>query len=167
MAAPIIVTALFGKADSAMLEALRRAHYPAARDRAPAHLTLFRHLPPSLAGELARRLARLAAAPAPDAILAGLMDLGGGTAIRVRAPALEAMRAALTEDFQGALTPGDGAPWRPHVTIQNKVTPAEARALQRQLAGRFDGRPLAIAGLGAWEYRDGPWAPLGSWRFRG
>ena len=55
-AAPIIVSALFGDADLAWLDALRRAHFPPARNQLPAHLTLFHHLPPSIEGELGARL---------------------------------------------------------------------------------------------------------------
>src|SRR5690606_9346017 len=51
---PLIVTATFGAADQAWLEDLRRAHYPQERNQVPAHLTLFRQLPPSVEPELAR-----------------------------------------------------------------------------------------------------------------
>ena len=52
----MIVTATFGDGDNGWLQELRRAHYPPERNRVPAHLTLFRHLPPSVEGELGRRL---------------------------------------------------------------------------------------------------------------
>jgi hypothetical protein len=58
------------------------------------------------------------------------------------------------------LTPQDRAGWRPHVTIQNKVEPAEARALQQALEADFRPRPLVIAGLASWWYRGGPWEPI-------
>ena len=45
---PIIVTALFGDGDNGWLQELRLAHYPPERNRVPAHLTMFRQLPPSL-----------------------------------------------------------------------------------------------------------------------
>ncbi|MBU3078912.1 2'-5' RNA ligase family protein [Sphingomonas quercus] len=167
MRGPIILTALFSAADHALLDGLRRAHYPPGRDRVPAHLTLFHHLPPSLEDALSGQVRRMAAGPPPAAILAGTINLGGGTALRVRSPGLETIRAELADAFAGMLIPQDRAAWRPHVTIQNKVPAAEARALQHALAGRFENRPLAIAGLGAWEYRGGPWAPLGRWAFRG
>jgi len=164
--APLIVTATFGDGDNGWLQALRRAHYPAERNRVPAHMTLFRQLPPSLEGELAARLARAAAAPPPPAILAGVMDLGEGTAFRVESEALEAIRAELAEAFHGLLTPQDQAPWRPHVTIQNKVPRREARALQQQLGASFEPRPLAIRGLASWRYLGGPWEPVRTWPFR-
>ena len=66
---PIVVTATFGDGDNGWLQQLRRAHYPAERNQVPAHLTLFRQLPPSLEGELATRLARFAASPPPPTAL--------------------------------------------------------------------------------------------------
>jgi hypothetical protein len=146
---------------------MRRAHYPSERNRVPAHLTLFRHLPPSLEGELGRRLAAYAATPAPPAAVAGIVDLGGGTALRVDSEGLEDIRYDLALALRGLLTPQDMAPWRPHVTVQNKVEPREARALQSRLRAGFERRPLEIKGLALWRYLDGPWEPVKSWTFRG
>ena len=133
----------------------------------PAHLTLFHHLPPSVEAELSRRLSTYASTPAPKALLAGLIDLGSGTAFRVDSEELEDLRYDLREAFHGLLTPQDAAPWRPHVTIQNKVEPREARRLQEQLRATFQQRPLAIRGLASWRYRDGPWEPIRTHVFRG
>jgi hypothetical protein len=166
-AAPIIVTALFGGADFAKLEALRRQHYPAERNQVPAHLTLFAHLPPSLEPELGRRLAAATATAPPRARLAGVIDLGAGTALRVESEGLEALRDDLADAFHGLLALQDSAPWHPHVTIQNKVEPRDARALQQRLRARFAPEPLAIAGLASWRYLGGPWQAIRRYPFRG
>jgi hypothetical protein len=165
--APILVTATFAPGDDGWLQELRRAHYPPALNRVPAHLTLFRPLPPSVEGELGRRLATYAARPAPQASIGVVMDLGAGTALRVESEALEELREDLALALHGLLTPQDQAPWRPHVTIQNKVEPREARRLQATLRGRYEGRALAIRALATWRYLGGPWEPIRSWQFRG
>jgi hypothetical protein len=164
---PIIVTALFGDGDNGWLQQLRRSHYPPGHNRVPAHLTLFRQLPPSLEAELARRLTAATAARQPRATVAGIIDLGEGTALRVESEQLEAIREDLADAFQGLLTPQDLARFRPHVTIQNKVGPRAARALQMQLSATFEPRPLAIRALASWRYLDGPWQPLKVHSFRG
>jgi hypothetical protein len=166
LTAPILVTALFGPGDDGWLQQLRHTHYPADRNRVPAHLTLFHHLPPGLESELSARLAEATAAPQPPAKLAGIMDLGEGTAFRVESPALQAMREELADAFHGLLLPADRAPWRPHVTIQNKVEPRLARALQQQLGAGFEPRPLLIRALASWRYLDGPWERLKVHPFR-
>ena len=158
---------MFGDGDNGWLQELRRTHYPPERNRVPAHLTLFRQLPPSAGAELGGRLAALSRMPSPKAAIAGIMDLGEGTALRVESEALEEMRGGLASALHGLLIPQDAAPWRPHVTIQNKVEPREARRLQASLRVAFLPRPLAIRGLAAWRYRDGPWEPVRRYLFRG
>jgi hypothetical protein len=166
LAGPIIVTALFGDGDNGWLQELRRAYYPPERNRVPAHLTLFRQLPPSAAAELSARLAAATAARPPAATIAGVIDLGEGTALRVESAALALIRGDLAEAFHGLLTPQDLSPWRPHVTIQNKVAPREARRLQQHLRATFEPRPLAIRALATWRYLGGPWEPLKTHAFR-
>lgn len=165
--APIIVTALLGDQDFAWLDGLRRAHFPPERNFLSAHLTLFHHLPPSAAAELRGLLAAEVRAPPPKARVTGVMSLGRGVAFRIESAELAAIRARLADRFSGLLTPQDYAPWRPHVTVQNKVTPEAARALLAELSADFTPRPLAIAGLACWWYRGGPWQPIARYPFRG
>ena len=83
-AAPIIVTALFGAADAAWFDRQRRRHYPSERNQLAAHLTMFHHLPPSLAAELKGQLANeTRGVTAPTARIAGLVSLGQGVAYRI------------------------------------------------------------------------------------
>ena len=166
MTGPIIVTALFAPGDDGWLQLLRREHYPPARNQVPAHLTLFRQLPPSIGPELSARLAAATAAPPPRAEIAGIIDLGAGTAFRVESDDLEVIREVIADGLHGLLTPQDMAPWRPHITIQNKVQPREARRLQQALKAEFEPRPLAIRALASWRYAGGPWEPLKTHPFR-
>jgi hypothetical protein len=158
---------LFGDGDNGWLQELRRAHYPPERNQVPAHLTLFHHLPPSIEHELGRRLAGYAATPAPRATIAGVIDLGEGTALRIQSEELEDIRYDLAEAMRGLLIPQDMAPWRPHITIQNKVEPRDARRLQTKLRATFQPRPLSIKGLASWRYLGGPWEPIRTHIFRG
>ncbi|MFL6741097.1 MAG: 2'-5' RNA ligase family protein [Sphingomicrobium sp.] len=167
MAGALIVTAELGQADFAWLEGLRRTHYPAERNRVPAHLTMFRALPPSAEREVRARLAALGKAPAPRARIEGLMNLGGGVALRVVSPDLDAIRSELAHDLHGLLGSQDSGGWRPHVTIQNKVAPKVARALMADLERAFVPRPLAIGGLGLHRYVGGAWERVAVYPFRG
>lgn len=163
LAAPIIVTALFGREDQAWFDALREAHFPPERNHLAAHLTMFHHLPPSAAAEVRQRLkAATHGVSAPDARLAAPFSLGRGVAYRIDSPELAAIRGDIADAFAGLLTPQDQAGWRAHVTVQNKVEPAAAKALLAALSAGFQPRSLRIAGLAAWWYRGGPWEQL-SW----
>jgi hypothetical protein len=137
---PLIVTAELGAADFAWLDGLRRKHYPAGRNQVPAHLTLFRSLPPAAEAEVRRALARACAAAAPRAMISGLMDLGGGVGLRVRCDELDDIREAMAEHFHGLLTAQDSGGWVPHVTIQNKA----GRAPSASFCGRL--RPALSRG---------------------
>ncbi|MEG3177604.1 2'-5' RNA ligase family protein [Sphingomonas sp. RB3P16] len=159
--APIIVTALFGAGDAAWFDDLRVRHFPPERNQLKAHLTMFHHLAPSLERELKQRLAtETKGVRAPEARIAGVMSLGRGVAFRIESPALGAIRDDLAHAFETVLTPQDRAGWRPHVTVQNKVDPAVAKALQAELARDFRPRSVRIAGLATWWYRGGPWEAL-------
>jgi 2'-5' RNA ligase len=163
---PIIVSAVFDGDAFGWLDGLRRAHFPPERNVLPAHLTLFHHLPPSIEQELDRRLIDATRRQRPHAIAAGVMNLGRGVAIRIDAPELEEIRAELAEAFRHQLVPQDAAGWRPHVTVQNKVQTAEARALYEDLTQSLRSRPVTITGLASWWYRGGPWQLIKSRPFR-
>lgn len=166
MSAPIIVTALLGASDFAWADTLRRTHFPPDRNLVPAHITLFHHLPPSVAGELKDELKEETRAKAPAARLSGLRHLGRGVAYDVDSPALADIRDRLADHFAGLLMPQDQASWRPHITVQNKAEPKTAKALLTELQASFTPRPLQIVGLASWWYRGGPWEPLSEHRFR-
>lgn len=159
--APIIVTALLGPQDQAHFDALRRRWFPAQLNHLDAHLTLFHHLPPSVAAELKHRLIEeTRGIRPPGARVSSVISLGRGVAYRIEAPGLVAIRSRLAEAFAGLLVPQDLAAWRPHITIQNKVAPPDAAALLRELQADFRPHPMKIAALASWWYRGGPWEPL-------
>jgi hypothetical protein len=167
MAGALIITVEIAAVDLAWLNRLRRAHYPAERNQLEAHLTMFHALPPSAQGEAQRSLARAAGEALPLASIEGLMDLGGGAAFRIVSPDLDRIRAELAEQFHRLLGAQDAGGWRPHVTIQNKVAPRQARALIASLERDFRPRPLALAGLGLHRYLGGPWERIAAYSFRG
>ena len=167
MSAPLILCADLAPADFAQLDALRRAHYPPERNLLPAHLTMFHALPPSALDDAKRQLALHAEGPPPRAILAGLMNLGSGVAFRIVSDDLDDIRAAIADHFHGALTLQDAHGWRPHVTIQNKVSASQARALLIELERGFRPRQLGIAALSLHRYLGGPWERVARCPFRG
>ena len=63
--------------------------------------------------------------------------------------------------------PDESAVWRPHVTVQNKVTPELARALQKELQATFAPFEVEGVGLSLWRYLGGPWEQLAVYSFRG
>ena len=167
MAGALIVTAELGPADFAWLDRLRRENYPSERNQLPAHLTMFHALPPSAESEVRARVAGAVKRARPDARIEGLMNLGGGVAVRVVSSDLDRIREELAHDLHGLLGAQDIGGWRPHITIQNKVAPKTARALMAELQRAFAPRSLVISGLGLYRYLGGSWEKIATYAFRG
>lgn len=163
--APLIVSALLGVQQQQWLNALREAHFPAERNHLPAHLTLFHAIPAEHEELLRQRLRQETSRAAPLARLSEVMSLGGGTAFRVESTELELLRSRLAETFREWLTSQDASGWRPHITVQNKVSALEARALLSELAADFRPAALSIRGLALWRYRKGPWEAVAEFWF--
>ncbi|MGZ3246235.1 MAG: 2'-5' RNA ligase family protein [Croceibacterium sp.] len=166
--APLIVTAELPGDLKAWAERLRQEHYPVARNQVAEHVTLFHALPPSCEDEVCEALAQAAARIEPvSARLEGVMSLGRGTALKIASPAMLTLRADLAGRFRGLLSAQDARDPRLHVTVQNKVSEKEARALQADLARTLDPRDFRFFGLALHRYRDGPWEFVRRWSFRG
>jgi hypothetical protein len=166
--APLILTAELPPDLHRGATELRRAHYPPERNVLDAHVTLFHAFPPQFLDELRVLLARFAGEFAPvPARLEGVMSLDRGTALRLVSPAMLELRALVAEHFRGLLTAQDTYPPRLHVTVQNKVSPAQAKALQAELAGMVPPRDFAFPALGLFRYRGGPWEAVRRFAFRG
>lgn len=156
MAPSFVVTLQIDDTSFAWLNALRRDHFPPERNMLDAHLTLFHKLD----GDGVAAIEQVLAAERQgdiDLTFSGLISLGRGVAIAVTAPALIDLRKRLTLELGGRLTPQDRQPFRPHVTIQNKVEPAEARALLTRLGSQFVPRQGRGHAVQYWEYLGGPW----------
>jgi 2'-5' RNA ligase len=165
---PLILTLAMDEAASARFDAERRAHFPPALNRIPAHVTLFHHLPGEEERGIVETIAALVRAQAPpDVAVTGLRFTGRGVAYILDAPAVAALRGRLAQAFAPWLTPQDRQGFRPHVTIQNKVAPETARALRARLQEAFVPFRFAATGLLLWRYLGGPWEARGRFAFAG
>ena len=165
---PLILTALLDAPAQARFEALRRAHYPAVLNQVPAHVSLFHHLPGSELAAVKRRLQAVCGPlPPPQVDVIGLKALGRGVAFKLRSPELDSVRAELADGWQTLLIPQDRAGFQGHVTIQNKVTSAQAKTTLQALEAGFAAFSTRAVGIAIWRYLDGPWHPLGQVAFRG
>ena len=166
--APLIVTAQLPQDLQGWANGLRKAHFPPERNYLDAHVTLFHALPPSSGGEVRECLATMAREYAPvPARLTGIMSLGGGTALKIESDAMMRLRAEIADRFHGLLTSQDQHKPRLHVTVQNKVTSKEAKALQAELSPQVHPRDFTFTGINLFAYLGGPWEQLGSFAFRG
>jgi 2'-5' RNA ligase len=165
---PLILTLALDPGSFARLDAERRALFPAHLNRIPAHVTLFHHLPGAEEAAVAGALAAGCRDQAPSPVrVTGLVPLGRGVAYRLDAPEVAALRDRLARAWDAWLTPQDRQPWRPHVTVQNKVAPEAARATLDDLRARFSPWEARAEGLLLWRYKGGPWDAVGGFPFEG
>ena len=161
------MTALFDAQSFATLDGLRRRHFPPALNRVPAHATLFHHLPGADLRAIAERVRAACAGTGPlPFTCAATRFLGRGVAFEIHCPGLVALRHDFASAWRDGLTAQDRQGYRPHVTVQNKASAEEARALRRQLDALL---PLSgtVEGVALWHYRGGPWEEAGRFMFGG
>ncbi|QRR00077.1 2'-5' RNA ligase family protein [Dyadobacter sandarakinus] len=161
---PLVATLSIDPSVQEYFNELRRTYFPPERNYLDAHLTLFHALPdePGIREEL-QRVARQQ--PSFDAVAEQIVSLGYGTAFKIVAPALPALHQQLQKHWHDALTNQDRQKRNFHITIQNKVEPARAKALQAELGHAFKPFSFAVTGFRLWRYLGGPWEYLESYDF--
>ncbi len=162
--APLILTLQLDEQSFAFFNKLRQQHFPANINYLDAHLTLFHHLPnlPVVTDLLQTVTARQAIFRMS---VMGLMKLGRGVAYQIQSAELNSLHSYLKNQWQDWLTPQDRQGFRPHITVQNKVSSEVAEALFTELTTTFQPFTVAGVGLSLWEYRGGPWHKVHDFNF--
>jgi 2'-5' RNA ligase len=164
--APLILTLRFDERSFAFFDEQRRRYFPPERNFIPAHLTLFHHLPGEHLPTIQRDIEACASERKPFSLdVTGLRSLGRGVAYALKSPALAAMRRHLALEWNDWLKPQDRQNHNPHVTVQNKVDPTQARALLEDLSESFQPFLARGEGLDLWWYRGGPWEMVRTFGF--
>lgn len=167
VSSPLILTLQLDPDSFDQVDQLRQQYFPAARNFLPAHVTLFHALPGDQAEAIASRLQTLCEQTAALPFdLPTLRLLGQGVAIEVDSPPLVQLRQTLAKDWQPWLTRQDQQPYRPHITIQNKVPATAARQLYEQLSGGWRSIGGSGEGLSLWSYQGGPWELVQQFHFQ-
>jgi 2'-5' RNA ligase len=163
--APLVLTLQLDDTSQERFDALRRAHFPPERNHLQAHVTLFHALPAEQEQRVRDDVARSAQRPPYPVRVTRVRSLGRGVAYDLRSQVLQEQRRALARGWEAELTPQDAQPHAAHVTVQNKVAPAVARALLERLQAGFVPYDVTATGLALWRYVGGPWEPLAAYPF--
>jgi len=162
----MILTLRMDESSQEHFDRLRELHFPPERNYLRAHLTLFHKLPGEQEAEISADLREICREQGPPTLTAtGLRFLGKGVAYELSSPGLASVRKDLVRRWEPWLGPQDRQGFKPHITVQNKVAPEQARALHRELQAAFS--PFEVEGLGLslWRYLGGPWEPAGTYPF--
>lgn len=164
---PLILTLKLDAFSFRGFDDLRRAHFPPERNVLPAHVTLFHALPGEQEDQIRHRLRQASQETTRLSLtFPTVRFLGRGVAVVVQGEELVRLRNRLAEVWRESLTSQDRQKYQPHVTVQNKVEPAQARALFEGLSTDWRSLKGSGEGLLLWRYLGGPWELVEEFRFR-
>jgi hypothetical protein len=164
---PLVLTLRLDAEAQRRFDAERTALFPKGRTEVGAHVTLFHAVPGEHEVTVLRDVEAAARVASFLVRVTGVMRLGRGVAYRLESDVLDDLHRRLQGIWSSWLTRQDSQPLRPHVTVQNKVAPQEARATFERLSAGFTAYDVAATGLELWRYRGGPWQPVCVVPFRG
>lgn len=165
-ASPLILTIRLSEEAFTFFNALRQQYFPPDRNFLSAHLTLFHHLPAtemSIVDDL-ELLSKQHHALQLQVI--DVVSIGKGVAYKIDCPALLRIHKELQSKWQPWLTPQDNQKLWPHITVQNKVSPAIAKQTLEELKASFQPFTALSTGFDLWRYEGGPWSFLQHFPFR-
>ena len=169
---PVILTLQLDGVSYEFFEDARQKYFPSAINYIGAHLTLFHQLPGREFEVVLRCVADICKRTTPLTLtVSALRKLGRGVVYDIASPELLAMRSQLANDFGEWLIAQDKQKFRPHITVQNKVSPEQARALYDHLSSDFSPFEVKGEGIQLWFYeggrgRRGTWRPAGAVPFQ-
>jgi 2'-5' RNA ligase len=164
---PLILTLKLDSKTFGYFNQLRQQHFPPGRNFLPAHVTLFHALPDEHRLDVQKVLRTLYSHTSVLSLtFPKLRFLGKGVAVEVDCPELVQLRHQLATTWKNWLSRQDQQGYRPHITIQNKATPNEARQLYEQLTSEWMSFGGYGEGLLLWQYKGGPWELINELDFK-
>lgn len=158
MHAPLILTLKLDDETFNFFDEMRRLYFPPERNFLSAHLTLFHHLPGEELDKIATDLTCICGGFSKFQLaFHEWRTLGRGVAIKVEAPPLHSLHFTLSKLWRDWLTAQDRQKFQPHITVQNKVAPEEAKKLYENLSADWQPRAGSATGLRLWHYLGGEW----------
>ncbi|MBF9196149.1 2'-5' RNA ligase family protein [Microvirga terrestris] len=165
--AALILTLQLDERSFAFFDEQRRRYFPPGRNFIPAHLTLFHALPGEQLAAIQNDIETTISGQQPFKLdVTGLRSLGRGVAYALESSELSRVRRHLALGWNDWLKPQDRQNHNPHVTVQNKVDPTQARALLEDLKEGFQPFEVTGTGLDLWWYRGGPWEKVRTFVFQ-
>ncbi len=163
---PLILSLKLDQTSFRVLDNLRQQYFPPARNFLSAHVTLFHHLPGEQESSIKETLQDVCAeTPEFSLSFPKLRFLGKGLAAEIESAELLKLQKTLATKWNGWLTAQDKQGFRPHVTIQNKVAPENARRVFDRLTFAWKMADGMGEGLLLWHYLEGPWKLVGEFPF--
>lgn len=165
-ASPLILTLALNEEAFAFFDSLRKKYFPPERNFLQAHLTLFHHLPAHEESIEETIFRCTSAQPILSLDVTDVVSIGKGVAYKIECHDLVQLHKQLQYKWQAWLTPQDKQKLWPHVTVQNKTSPAIAKETLEVLKESFQPFTAYGTGLTLWSYEGGPWQFLKTFPFQ-
>lgn len=163
--APLILTVSIEEGAFDYFNNLRRLYFPPERNFIDAHITMFHALPNI--ESIAKEVEAISGSQLSFSIkVLEPVSIGKGVAFRLESGELTLLHKTLQQKWSQFLSPQDAQKLWPHITIQNKVAPAEAKELLLKMKEDFSSFFVQAQGLQLWEYLNGPWKLVRQFRFK-
>lgn len=131
---PLIVTAKMDAESFEFLNTLRKEYFPPERNHLAAHITLFHHLPGENLDEIETHLKVIASRQYEFKLqFSDVKFIEKETIFQIESPELISLRNKLANQWSDWLNDQDKQKFAPHVTVQNKTEPEEARRVYEKL----------------------------------
>ncbi|HEY1022970.1 MAG TPA: 2'-5' RNA ligase family protein, partial [Flavisolibacter sp.] len=131
-----------------------------------AHLTLFHHLPAN-ESTIPDDVQKWSHAYEPFALqVTEVKSIGKGVAYKIESPELLQLHQTMQANWKQWLTPQDSQKLWPHITVQNKVSPEQAKETQQILQTLFHPFTATAQGFQLWTYKGGPWEAVKTYPFQ-
>ena len=167
MQTPLILTAQLNEEAQSFFNQKRKQYFPPERNFIEAHLTLFHHLPDADTDIIQTLEALCAQQKCIELSVVEPRSIGKGVAYKIEGKPLVSLHKNLQMEWSEKLTMQDQQGLWPHITIQNKVTPEEAKQTLAQIKEDFVPFTVYATGLILWRYLNGPWQLYQSFLFAG
>ena len=155
---PLILSLKLDDASFQFFDRMRQKYFPPERNFLSAHLTLFHKLPGSELEKIENNLREICGSFEKFPLtFTGWRFLGKGTAMKIESNELLDLRTQLAEKWKEWLTPQDAQKFQPHITIQNKVAPEEAKETFHKLSVDWKEKKGTAKGILLWHYLGGHW----------
>ena len=153
----LILTVQLDEASQDFFAKKRKKYFPPEKNFIDAHLTLFHHLPDN-ESKIINTIESLCAQQQPIKLsITEPKSIDKGVAYKIESKELVTLHKKLQKGWIEHLTTQDRQGLWPHITIQNKVTPDEAKQTLQQIKETFIPFEALATGLTFWRYLNGPW----------
>ena len=153
----LLLTLGLDSASQAYFQNLREQYYPRNLNVIPAHVSLFHNLPGSEIDTISHDIEAILPRVPFGMQVSRLHFMGKGSLFYLESAQLNSLHRDLSSRWQQWLIPQDKQGYKPHVVVQNKTDPQQAKADYQTLSDQFKPFKVTAQSLLLWEYLGGPW----------